>query len=116
LLYHYALFNTFIDVQPDSLKGLRKILFGGEMVSLSHVRRALAVMGTGKIVHVYGPTETTVYATYFPIDRIGENGIIPIGKPLSNTRVLILNSVGDMMPVGIPGELYIGATASPWGM
>jgi amino acid adenylation domain-containing protein len=103
-----ALFNSFIDINPDALKGLRKILFGGEMVSPSHVRRALSVLGAEKMVHVYGPTETTVYATYYAVDRVNEQGIIPIGKPLSNTKALLLNRNGDLVPLGVPGELYIG--------
>ena len=103
-----ALFNTLVDIHIDSLKGLRKLLFGGEMVSLSHVRRALSVLGEGKIVHVYGPTETTVYATSHSIDRINEDGIIPIGKPLSNTQLYVLNGLQEPVPTGVAGELYIG--------
>ena len=103
-----ALFNTFIDVDPDMLKGLRKILFGGEMVSLSHVRKAIEIMGQEKIVHVYGPTETTVYATYCPLNVIGDEGIIPIGKPLANTQLYVLDTYSHLVPVGAFGELYIG--------
>ncbi len=103
-----ALFNTFVDVNPDMLKGLRKILFGGEMVSLSHVRKALEVIGQEKIVHVYGPTETTVYATFSPLNVIGEDGIIPIGKPLANTQLYVLDAYSHLVPIGALGELYIG--------
>src|SRR5687768_10868146 len=103
-----ALFNTFIDIDPAALKRLRKILFGGEMVSSSHVRKAFSTFGPSKMVHVYGPTETTVYATCYPIEEIGEDTIVPIGKPLSNTKLLVLNESGQLLPVGVPGELYIG--------
>ncbi|MBK8549759.1 MAG: non-ribosomal peptide synthase/polyketide synthase [Ignavibacteria bacterium] len=103
-----ALFNTFIDINPHSLKGLRKILFGGEMVSPSHVRKALAILGEGKIVHVYGPTETTVYAIGYPLDTVREDDVIPIGKPLSNTSLFVLNDCSRLVPVGVSGELFIG--------
>jgi len=103
-----ALFNTFIDTDPTRLQGMRKILFGGEMVSLSHVRKALSILGDDKIIHVYGPTETTVYATSFPIREAKEGGIIPIGKPLANTKLFVLSSNKQLVPVGVPGELYIG--------
>ncbi|MEO6231488.1 MAG: amino acid adenylation domain-containing protein [Ferruginibacter sp.] len=103
-----ALFNTFIDVRPKTLIGLRKILFGGEMVSLSHVKKALSILGEGKIVHVYGPTETTVYACSYAIDKLAAATGIPIGKPLSNTRFYVLNEYKKLLPVGVPGELYIG--------
>ena len=78
------------------------------MVSLSHVRKALSILGEGKIIHVYGPTETTVFATCYCIDNIGENGVIPIGKPLSNTKLFVLNDNQQLVPVGVAGELYIG--------
>ncbi|MCW3106371.1 MAG: Nonribosomal peptide synthetase, partial [Segetibacter sp.] len=103
-----ALFNTFIDINPASLQNLRIILFGGEKVSLSHVNKALSILGPGKIIHVYGPTETTVYATYYPIISIREDGIVPIGKPLTNTKLLVLDKSKQLVPVGVPGELYIG--------
>ncbi|MEO7768443.1 MAG: amino acid adenylation domain-containing protein, partial [Ferruginibacter sp.] len=103
-----ALFNTFIDVHPDSLKGIRKILFGGEMVSSYHVKKALSVLGGGKIVHVYGPTETTTYASSYPIDKVEEGMGIPIGKPLSNSQFYVLDGHRQLVPVGVPGELYIG--------
>jgi amino acid adenylation domain-containing protein len=110
-----ALFNAIIEIQPNALKGLRKILFGGEMVSVSHVRKALEVLGPGKIIHVYGPTETTVYATHFNIDRVPQHGIIPIGKPLSNTRLFVLNANKKLVPIGVAGELYIGGEGVSMG-
>ncbi|HZH63392.1 MAG TPA: amino acid adenylation domain-containing protein, partial [Flavisolibacter sp.] len=103
-----ALFNTFVDINLAAFQGLRKVLFGGEKVSPAHVQKALSAVGTGKIVHVYGPTETTVYATYYPVNSIGEDGLIPIGKPLANTKLLVLNKDQQLLPVGVPGELYIG--------
>jgi amino acid adenylation domain-containing protein/non-ribosomal peptide synthase protein (TIGR01720 family) len=104
-----ALFNSFVDSNMEGLRPLRKVLFGGEKVSVSHVQRALAVYGAGKFVHVYGPTETTVYATSYPIDSLGAGDItVPIGRPLANTKALLLDHNGELVPVGVEGELYIG--------
>jgi amino acid adenylation domain-containing protein/non-ribosomal peptide synthase protein (TIGR01720 family) len=103
-----ALFNTFIDVDPAAFKGLRKLLFGGEKVSANHVQKAFSILGAGKIIHVYGPTETTVFASYYCVDSIPEDGAVPIGKPLSNTKLLVLNPEKALVPVGVAGELYIG--------
>ncbi len=103
-----ALFNTLVDVRCEWLVGLRKLLFGGELVSESHVTKAFHVLGPSVLVHVYGPTETTVYATSFPINALTTNGTIPIGKPLTNTRALILDDDRQITGVGILGELYIG--------
>ncbi|MGB8190837.1 MAG: amino acid adenylation domain-containing protein, partial [Chitinophagaceae bacterium] len=103
-----ALFNSFVDTELGVLKGLRKILFGGEMCSMDHVRKALRVLGPGKIIHVYGPTETTVYATAYPLYEMGNWSTLPIGRPLSNTEIVLLNSDKQQVPVGVLGELFIG--------
>ncbi len=104
-----ALFNALVDLRLDCFAYIRKILFGGERVSVEHSRRALEFMGKGRILHVYGPTETTVYATYFPIDEI-EEGLttIPIGYPLANTTLYILDRHNRLTPEMAPGEVYIG--------
>ncbi|HLP46705.1 MAG TPA: amino acid adenylation domain-containing protein, partial [Candidatus Kapabacteria bacterium] len=104
-----ALFNVLVKLEQESLKNIRKILFGGERVSLEHVGKALEYLGKEKIIHVYGPTETTVYATYYFIDNIENNAVtIPIGKPISNTTVYILDKYLTPVTIGVPGEIYIG--------
>jgi amino acid adenylation domain-containing protein len=110
-----ALFNAIVEIQPESFRGLRKLLFGGEMVSVPHVQKALEVLGAGKIVHVYGPTETTVYATSYNIDAVADEGVIPIGKPLSNTRLFVLDNNNKPVPIGVPGELFIGGDGVSMG-
>ncbi|MCX6582995.1 MAG: amino acid adenylation domain-containing protein [Candidatus Aminicenantes bacterium] len=104
-----ALFNTLVDLELTCLGNIRKLLFGGERVSLEHSRKALATLGKGKIVHVYGPTETTVYASFYFIDHIEAGAVtIPIGKPIANTTLYIFDKNLNLAPVGIPGEIYIG--------
>ncbi|HLP61133.1 MAG TPA: amino acid adenylation domain-containing protein, partial [Candidatus Deferrimicrobium sp.] len=104
-----ALFNTLVEFELTGLANIRKVLFGGERVSVEHSRRALATLGKGKIIHVYGPTETTVYATYYFIDHIDEGAVtIPIGKPIANTDIYILDKYLNPVPPGVPGEIYIG--------
>jgi amino acid adenylation domain-containing protein len=104
-----ALFNTLVDMGADALKGVRKLLFGGELVSPDHSRRALQTLGEGTIIHVYGPTETTVYAAYHPIDRIHPTDrTIPIGEPIANTTIFLLDKAMRLVPKGVVGEIYIG--------
>ncbi|MGE5343492.1 MAG: amino acid adenylation domain-containing protein [Candidatus Omnitrophota bacterium] len=111
-----ALFNILVELEKESLVHVRKILFGGERVSVEHSRKALAFLGKGKILHVYGPTETTVYATYYPIDAIDDQAAtIPIGRPLANTTIYILDKHLNPVPVGIGGELYIGGEGTARG-
>ncbi|MGE5341686.1 MAG: amino acid adenylation domain-containing protein [Candidatus Omnitrophota bacterium] len=111
-----ALFNTLVAMNTSYLKGVRKVLFGGERVSVAHSKKALEALGPGKIIHVYGPTETTVYATYYFIDTIDEKtGTVPIGKPLANTTVYVLDKYLKPTPIGVAGELYIGGHGTARG-
>jgi amino acid adenylation domain-containing protein len=103
-----ALFNVLVDLDISSLKNIRKLLFGGERVSVSHAKKALEYMGKERIIHVYGPTESTVFTTYYFINEIGaEDKTIPIGKPLSNTSVYIVDENRNLLPAGEVGELCI---------
>lgn len=103
-----ALFNALVDVDPDCFATIETLLFGGEKVSVSHVRRAFARLGPGRLIHVYGPTESTVFSTYYHIDHLDENAnTVPIGKPISNTKVYILDQEQHPLPQGVAGELYI---------
>ncbi|HLP57405.1 MAG TPA: amino acid adenylation domain-containing protein, partial [Candidatus Deferrimicrobium sp.] len=104
-----ALFNTLVDLKIECFRRIRKVLFGGERISVEHSRKALDYLGKGRIIHVYGPTETTVYASYYFIDAItGDSITIPIGKPIANTTIYILDKNRKPVPIGVPGEIYIG--------
>ena len=103
-----ALFNSLIDLNLSCLKNVRKILFGGERVSLKHIQKAFDTYGPGKLVHVYGPTENTVFTTYKEINELSTNlNTVPIGKPIANTSVYILDENNKIVPIGVPGELCI---------
>ena len=110
------LFNMLVDADLQIFKDVRKIVFGGEAASVEHVRKALAQLGKGKLINVYGPTETTVFATAYPIDAIASNMLsIPIGFPISNTQIYILDSNLKVQPIGVSGELYIGGAGVAMG-
>ncbi|WXB05622.1 amino acid adenylation domain-containing protein [Pendulispora rubella] len=100
-----ALFNACIDYDPSIFGPVRKVLFGGEQVSVQHVKKAFAHLGPGRLIHVYGPTETTVFSSAHAVERVGET--VPIGKPLANTRLYVLDANQEPSPIGVPGELYI---------
>ncbi|WP_143328984.1 amino acid adenylation domain-containing protein, partial [Clostridium puniceum] len=104
-----ALFNTLVDNKIECLKNIRKVLFGGERISILHAKKALDYMGKDKIIHVYGPTESTVFSNYYFINSVDENADnVPIGRPLSNSTVYILGKNNELKPIGIPGELCVG--------
>ncbi|WP_273480580.1 non-ribosomal peptide synthetase, partial [Acetivibrio straminisolvens] len=103
-----ALFNTLADLNPQCFKNVRKVLFGGERVSVSHVRKVLDYVGPGRLIHVYGPTESTVFASYHFVDSIGDgDATIPIGKPISNTKIYVVDKNNNLQPFGAQGELCI---------
>lgn len=107
-----ALFNALAEVNIECLKGVRKVLFGGERVSLRHVRKAFDYLGKNRILHMYGPTESTVFATCHSVDSIdGKKTTIPIGKPISNTEIYIVDKERRLQPIGAPGEIYISGDA-----
>jgi len=104
-----ALFNTLVEVNLNGLTGLRKLLFGGEQASRAHVDKAIRTLGEDVLINVYGPTETTVCAAVWPVNQMLLNqGQLPIGRPIHNTSLYILNASGQPQPVGITGELWIG--------
>ena len=105
-----SLFNTVIDEAPEALSGVRQLLIGGEALSVPHVRRALSLLPETKIINGYGPTESTTFTCCYSIPRQLSDSIhsVSIGRPISNTQVYLLDAHLQLVPIGIPGELYIG--------
>ena len=81
-----------------------KVLCGGE--ALSHDLAEALHARAGSVWNMYGPTETTIWSTVHKVES-GESPV-SIGRPIGNTQVYILDSKLEPVPVGIPGELYIG--------
>ncbi len=104
-----SLFNTVIDEAPGGLSRLKQLLIGGESLSASHVRRALEILPSTQIINGYGPTENTTFTCCYPIPRqlCNDTISIPIGRPISNTEVYILDTHLNPVPIGVYGELYI---------
>ncbi|HVF39888.1 MAG TPA: amino acid adenylation domain-containing protein, partial [Gemmatimonadaceae bacterium] len=105
-----ALFNAVVDDEPQALSGIKQLLFGGEAGSLRHVKKALALLPHTKITNFYGPTENTTFTSCYPIPRRLDDTLtsVPIGRPIANTRIYLLDPHLKPVPVGVPGELYIG--------
>ncbi len=105
-----ALFNAIIDREPQVLSSVRYLLIGGEALSVHHVRRALEQLPDTRIINGYGPTEGTTFSCCYPIPRrlAPDLHSIPIGRPIGNTRVYVLDAWQHPVPVGVAGELYIG--------
>jgi thioesterase domain-containing protein/acyl carrier protein len=104
-----ALLNQLVGESPGVFSGLRHLLFGGEAVTPHYVRQLLRGGRLQRLLHVYGPTETTTFATWHLVDRVPDDATtIPIGRPIANTTVFLLDDRMQPVPVGTAGEIYIG--------
>ncbi len=104
-----AIFNQIAQHTPDAFSTLHYLLFGGEAVDVRWVRTILTHGKPKHFLHVYGPTESTTYASWYDIQEIAPNATtIPIGTPLTNTQLYVLDHHGQLAAVGMPGELCIG--------
>jgi amino acid adenylation domain-containing protein len=96
-----------VDQLPPSL---RLVIIGGEAALPERVAAwQERVDGRVRLVNTYGPTEATIVATMCELrTRIDEQRVIPIGRPISNARVYVLDQELNRVPVGVSGELYVG--------
>jgi amino acid adenylation domain-containing protein len=102
-----GLFNQVIDENPAALRGVRQLLAGGDVLSVAHVRKAQSLLPGCTLINGYGPTENTTFTCCYRIPENWSGGpTVPIGKPISNTQVFILDKKMRPVPVGIPGELW----------
>jgi len=84
-----------------------KILCGGEALPRD-LAAQLLVRGAA-VWNLYGPTETTIWSTAYQLEATQlEKSLVPIGRPIANTTIYLLDSFGQPVPIGVPGELYIG--------
>ncbi|MGQ9424676.1 amino acid adenylation domain-containing protein [Gilvimarinus sp. F26214L] len=87
-----------------------KVLCGGEAFPPDLAGELLET--AGEVWNVYGPTESTVIASAHRIVAEDLSGAIPIGRPVENVRCYVLDAQGHRLPIGVPGELYVGG----WGL
>ncbi|UII23761.1 non-ribosomal peptide synthetase/type I polyketide synthase [Fulvivirga ligni] len=112
-----SMLNVFLDYLDTESKNegigfseLRQVFCSGEALSSGTVRRFNQLMGMNgcKLVNLYGPTEATVDVSYFDCPEQDVPNIIPIGKPISNCTLLVLDNQLNLVPTGVHGELCIG--------
>lgn len=105
-----ALFNQMAARDPRAFAGIRDLLFGGDTVDPGMVRLVLrGGAPPARLLHVYGPTETTTFATWHLVREVPDRATtVPIGRPIANSTAYVLDGAGRPVPIGVPGELYLG--------
>jgi amino acid adenylation domain-containing protein len=104
-----ALFSQVASEVPGAFKTMRTLIAGGEALDPKWVRHVLENQPPQRLVNGYGPTENTTFTCCHWIREAPEEaGSVPIGRPISNTQVYILDTNLNPVPIGVPGELYTG--------
>ncbi|HEX4489808.1 MAG TPA: amino acid adenylation domain-containing protein [Acidimicrobiia bacterium] len=104
-----ALFHLVVDESWRDLVGVRQLAVGGDVLSPAHAKEALRLLPDLRLVNGYGPTEATTDAVCHDVRPFdAEGATIPIGRPIANTDVYIVDAHDQPVPVGVVGELLIG--------
>jgi amino acid adenylation domain-containing protein len=104
-----ALFQQIARDVPQAFADLCYLLFGGEAVDTRWVKKVLQKGAPKHLIHVYGPTESTTFSSYYCVENLAESATsIPIGRPIANTQIYLLDAHLQPVPIGVVGELYIG--------
>ena len=104
------LFNALTREDHGILGGIRQLFTGGDVVAAAQVRAVLAAHDC-RLTHCYGPTEATTFSLTHGVEAADDVGdTLPIGHPISNTRIYVLDDGLEPVPVGVAGELYIAGS------
>ena len=102
------LFNALTPNDYRNLSGVEQLLTGGDVVSPVQVENILATATIRRLTHCYGPTEATTFSATFSATRADQfAGTLPIGGPIANTQVYVLDGGLEPVAVGVIGELYV---------
>ncbi|WP_038727507.1 non-ribosomal peptide synthetase [Burkholderia pseudomallei] len=104
-----ALFNRCVSFDPAMFARLRCVISGGERADPAVYRKVLEAGPPRHLLNAYGPTETTTFAAVWEAEpRTLAAQAAPIGRPIGNTSVYVLDAYGAPVPVGVTGEIHIG--------
>ncbi|MET0396796.1 MAG: amino acid adenylation domain-containing protein, partial [Longimicrobiaceae bacterium] len=100
--------QAFLDAgEPARCGSLRRVVCSGEALPYELTERFREALPGVELHNLYGPTEAAVDVTYWACEA-RERRVVPIGRPVANTQLYVLDGGGGLVPVGVPGELYLG--------
>lgn len=103
-----GLFREAVDQILPTLSGIRHVLTGGDSVSAQHVRRLQEAAPSNRFTHCYGPTEATTFSVcHSGFGPLPEDEILPLGAPLANSRIHVLDERLRPASIAVVGEIYI---------
>jgi amino acid adenylation domain-containing protein len=108
-----AQFNSIVESDVRCLEGVKYLMTGGEAASVRHIRRVKEQLPGMRVVNGYGPSECTVFSSCYVVpDELPETMLsLPIGKPIGDRRMYVLDRAMNVSPIGVVGEAYIGGAS-----
>ncbi len=104
-----GLFQIMVEECPEAFAGVRQLITGGDVMSPVHAAKVLAMYSGLRLVNGYGPTENTTFTTTHRVEKQDlRSPAFPIGRPIANTTVHLLDAKGRPVQPGVPGELCTG--------
>jgi amino acid adenylation domain-containing protein len=103
-----GLFALMVDERLSDLAPVRQLLSGGDVLSVPHCERVLRELPGTRLINGYGPTENTTFSTTHAITSVAPGRSIPIGRPISNSTVYVVDARMRLLPTGVPGDLFLG--------
>ncbi|SDM57375.1 non-ribosomal peptide synthetase [Allokutzneria albata] len=113
-----GLFNVLAESHADLFGSVRQVLFGGDVASMAHIRTIARAYPDLRLINGYGPVETMIVAACHRVrqrDVADGRSMVPIGPPLRNRRLYVVDAALRPVPIGVAGELYIGGPGVAYG-
>lgn len=118
LLLVPSLYRQILEATETSspLAALRTVVLGGEALPPALAEQHYARLPSTALYNEYGPTEATIWATVYRVPQtVLPDGAVPIGKAIPGAEIVVMDRHGQPLPIGLPGEIYVGGAGVAHG-